>query len=105
MSALIALTTARDLIAKPQRWTKHHYARDGRGNAVDPDDETACRFCASGAVQAAACGSDYVGAMVFLAGAMRGSVSQYNDSHNHREVMGAFLLAIKAAEEANGVIS
>ena len=47
------LREARDLIRDPQSWTQGEYARDGQGRPVLPTANSACRFCAVGAINAA----------------------------------------------------
>ena len=47
------LTKARELIEKPEIWTKGEYARDESGNSCRPTGPFARCFCALGAVKAA----------------------------------------------------
>jgi hypothetical protein len=44
------LIEARDLIADPIRWTRHHRAKDSAGKAVSPTEFDAVCFCAQGAI-------------------------------------------------------
>lgn len=52
MSVSDDLVRARALIADPACWTRGASARDESGREVDPDDPSACRWCALGAVVA-----------------------------------------------------
>ena len=52
MSAIELLNGAREYLTDPSHWTREAFARDDLGNAVGPDDNTACCRCLTGAVLA-----------------------------------------------------
>ena len=49
-TVLELLVAGRDLISDPERWTVGKLARNDMGDARDPLDPGACRFCAMGAL-------------------------------------------------------
>jgi len=44
------LRAARATIEKPEKWCQGEYARNALGQLDQPDNDTACSFCAEGAV-------------------------------------------------------
>lgn len=48
--ALTVLREARALLADPDRWTQHVFARDAHGEPTDPEGRHACCWCLRGAV-------------------------------------------------------
>jgi hypothetical protein len=44
------LTEARDLISDPSRWMQNDLAADDTGLTVAPNDQSACQWCADGAL-------------------------------------------------------
>ena len=96
------LKAARDLIAKPENWTKGAFARSAKGNRVRAAYKGAVCFCSIGALMKVK-GEDYTDAINFLRrelpdGSM--GIMAFNDSHSHAEVLDLFSKAITAAEEA-----
>lgn len=51
MTAEQILAAAEALITPPERWTRHHAARDATGKPVYASDETAVCWCGLGAIQ------------------------------------------------------
>lgn len=109
MNTVEILEKARELISDESRWTQGEYARDNRGHDVDFNDSSACKFCALGAVLAAAgaeddCDSVTAHADHLLAEAVGGrfinDVACFNDSHSHAEILAVFDRAIAAARTA-----
>lgn len=50
MTTAEVLQKARDLIADESRWTHGYFARDEQGYDVEPNEPSACKWCALGAV-------------------------------------------------------
>jgi hypothetical protein len=50
LTVLETLQQTRELLSKPQRWTRGTLARDSRGLPVSPESPRACRFCVMGAL-------------------------------------------------------
>jgi hypothetical protein len=62
LTVLETLQQTRELLSKPQRWTRGTLARDSRGLPVSPEDPKACRFCLMGAMyRVTSLDSDYAG--------------------------------------------
>jgi hypothetical protein len=96
MSAYANLTAAQELIRDPQNWTKNAYARFANGRETGNLNE-ACKWCSVGAVlkvtgrpvEAESLSEfDYLGRAINDMKA--GAVPEFNDSHNHAEVMWMF---------------
>lgn len=92
------LTKALALIEKPENWCKFQMAKDASGGVVNTADPRACRFCAMGAIRRVAKSS---AALVYaerkLARAVpAGSISQFNDTSTHADVVALFRRAIEA---------
>jgi len=107
----IALARARDRISTPDRWTKGWFSRDKFGSFVYPFSDDAVRFCAIGAIQNAVGpvgteGRQQVINTVF--GAIYDALekidpdcaglAEYNDTHNHEQVLALFDAAIELLE-------
>ena len=101
MSALDILKAARAKIAKPENWTQRAYQRDKNGNSLSVwDAQAATCWCARGAIWSI----DPKGRLTDAFKALELSVPDqtvtvFNDTHTHAEVLAAFDSAI-AAEEA-----
>jgi hypothetical protein len=101
MKTLEILKSARKKIEKPENWTKHAFARDAEGGVLDEIwiSFGAC-FCASGAIIAAG-GELHQEAYNRVNNHMGlDTLSTFNDSHSHAEVLEMFDRAI-AELEAN----
>lgn len=103
------LRKARELIADSTRWTKGAFARDEYGYPCSADDPYARVYCAIGAIEHFACAEvhtkdsmecwyaeltlqEFVGD--------NQSVTEFNDSHTHAEVLAVFDRAIELAGDA-----
>lgn len=97
------LRLARALIERPERWIQKVAATDADGVAVSSSCEDATRWCAWGAivrtggfgraVAALACAMGYGGGLN-----PSRAIFDFNDSHTHAEVIGAFDQAIAILE-------
>jgi len=113
MNELELLKVARVKIAKPENWTQGWYARDASGYSVAPADESACKFCALGAILA--CGDDDSFGSAFFENAAaslrknlpvdfaRACVMGFNDDpkRTHAEVIDLFDRTIASLEAAS----
>lgn len=98
-----ALIAARDLISDPKRWTQGVLARDSNGNNDSVYGETACSFCASGALLRVSRGffTEAIRALMVADGQDPNdleapTVPIFNDTHTHAEVLALFDRAIEA---------
>ena len=99
------LTEARDLIAKPERWTQVAYARDAQDNCTHWSSPSAVCWCAAGAIKKAAGAASKQKikrhdltelALDELRGAIGcRAVAMFNDRHAHAEVLERFDRAIE----------
>lgn len=100
MTTLETLTAAREKIANPGRWTQRSYAKNAKGEHVDPASPAACKWCADGAVWAvrpvAPAYKLATAVLDILSG--QGSAAVFNDSHTHAEVLALFDKAIASLE-------
>ena len=107
---LTVLKEAFAKISNPENWTRGVYARNAQGRSVLPEGMEACKFCALGAVYAAAGSS--VSATAFIAedklnASARmlypeyGTVIGVNDQHSHEAVKAVYEDAIAKAESAS----
>ena len=114
-NAVDLLFAARNLIAKPESWTRGAAARKPDGAPVHPTHGAAVSYCASGAIAAVACrnpatydGNVIADAHQLLAQAlpdapdliadngMYGAVSSYNDApgRSHADIVAMFNRAL-----------
>lgn len=100
MTTSEVLRKARALIEKPENWTQREVARDARGKPIwNPRDERVCKRCTLGAVDAVAESYEQALAMrTVLWEACSMSITDFNDTHTHAEVLSLFDRAIAAAE-------
>ena len=104
------LTEARNLISDPKRWTQGAYARDAAGLRTEWDSPNAVCWCTIGAIgKAAEVASEHhplvVRAIKQLKRAIGDrSISRFNDSHIHAQVMNGFDKAIAHRETSDGHI-
>lgn len=101
------LRKARDLIADQARWTKNVFARDEYGYPCSVDDGCARAYCAIGAIEHFARAeartrdaTEWLEAETRLQDAVgdNQSITEFNDSHTHEEVLALFDAAIALAE-------
>lgn len=97
MSPVEILKAARELIAKPERWTRGSGARDASGQDVDASSDDAVCWCAIGAIVRVS--ENPVPAEMLLRRVLPdgGFISAFNDSHDHAEVLALFDAAIASA--------
>ena len=96
------LVNARELISKPEAWTKRSYARSAGGDPVVPYSPKAACWCVSGAISIS--GRDITvrwaarDAILFAAGTSVMDVPTWNDApeRTHAEVLAVFDKAIEA---------
>jgi hypothetical protein len=108
MSTLAILKGARALITEPSAWSQIYLARGADGNPTEPTSPNARCFCALGAIECLKLidGSYGSGSYASAVGALREaigpclSVSVFNDTHTHAEVLAAFDRAIARLEGA-----
>ncbi len=98
------LTGARKLIENQQRWTQGAWGRDEDGNLVSYTSEHAVCWCSEGALKVVSGGrwELYSGARIALERALSAqgeatSLTGFNDTHNHNEVLALFDKAIEIA--------
>lgn len=91
------LSRAKELISKPENWTRAAFARDKDGTSVSWSSPDAVCFCSVGAVRRVAKeeGSE---AETPLRLVMK-SIVDYNDYRTHPEVLAAFDSAIGLSQE------
>lgn len=101
MGPLEILLAGRELISMPERWTKHHYARDSTGRERLSSDQAAICWCSIGAISKAGEGHPISkwGARTILRDAIGGTISQFNDAETttHADVLAAWDRAIERA--------
>jgi hypothetical protein len=100
MSPVEILKAARELIAKPERWTRGYVARAGAVPLTSAMDVGATCWCAMGAVDKSAGGPDFSApALDLLYPMLPGcGIAEFNDSHDHAEVLSLFDRAIASAQ-------
>jgi hypothetical protein len=101
MSTVEILKAAKALITDEKNWAQGCIARSASGEEVGALNPTACRFCAVGAIQKVATDESRIPVIDILRSLAKGSVSFFNDSHSHAEVLSLFDLAIAHAEGAS----
>lgn len=111
MNTLEVLVAARELISAPERWTTGVLARNSKRHTVEPDDPSAICWCGMGAVVAVTPPQERVLApndhWMYLPALnrLRATVGydifpDFNDSHDHAQVLAAFDAAIEAQRNA-----
>lgn len=98
MTAKQILIAARQLIANPEHWTQHVMARSASGlKASAENDPSATCFCPMGAViRTVGFNSKIDEPFRHLRKFFEGSISKFNDSHTHAEVLAKFDEAIQS---------
>lgn len=99
MTPVEILKAARELIAKPERWTRGCGARDASGEDVEARSDAAICWCAIGAIVRVS-DDNPVPAEMLLRRVLPdgGFISSFNDSHDHAEVVALFDRAIASAQ-------
>lgn len=104
IEAAKTLKAARELISRPGNWTKGWYAKDIHDQSVYSKEAVAVKWCATGALTKAN-GPGETTAHLILRQVIQArgypTVPQYNDTHEHDEVLSAFDEAIEIAEKEN----
>ena len=103
------LIRARARIADREHWTKGTLAADGDGNEVLPKSRRAVRWCALGALyRVTSPVKGHRSASELLAAEIHGGpafgdadyrITEFNDSHTHKQVLALYDRAIKATED------
>jgi len=94
------LQKARDLISDEKNWTQLSEARDANGHPTLAEGPTACSFCINGALQKVCpdyCGRINARHVLAVEVGYGRSISKFNDTHRHDEVLSLFDRAIKRA--------
>jgi len=111
MNTLDLLIKARDLISSPEKWTQKCLARDCDDDDCYYGSDRAAKFCSVGAINRIVfrdlafdgLHADSIrelrsSAAFELELVMKTKISDYNDYHNHAEVLAKFDLAIANAQ-------
>jgi hypothetical protein len=100
MTPVEILKAARELIAKPERWTRGSAARNSSGEHVHARSDDATCWCAIGALVMVSADNP-VPAERLLRSVLPdgpGFITSFNDSHDHAEVVALFDRAIASAQ-------
>jgi hypothetical protein len=100
------LIAAKALIDTPDKWTVNALARDINDREVGAKSIAACKFCSAGAIDRIL-GSNWlfnVKVYRILGAQMHGYTANFNDTHNHAEVMLAWDKAIAQALKTESTI-
>jgi hypothetical protein len=100
MKDLEIIKGARELISDPERWSQGWYAHDKKGDWADFASDSACRWCAMGAIRKQTNSTDERDCRYLyeLLVGDDGSLSLFNDTHTHAEVVALFDAAIARLE-------
>jgi hypothetical protein len=96
------LIIARKLIEKEENWTQGAYARLPDGTPTDEDGPSVSCYCSLGALSKAGNFWTPQKAYDYLYAAMGSSITDFNDTHTHAEVLAAFDAAIEASKKEEG---
>lgn len=97
MTVKEVLIAARAKIADPANWTQGEFARDSKAKQVHSRSKSAVCWCSLGAIASET--GPYGGfnaASSELASVINGSITNFNDTHTHAEVIAKFDEAIAA---------
>jgi hypothetical protein len=97
-SALEQLRAARDLISAPERWTQHAPARNVNGEPIPSYEAAAVCFCSVSAVHRV--GQAWKTLPILSRFSFPQTVTSFNDTHTHAEVIALFDAAIAELERA-----
>lgn len=94
------LIAARKTIENPGNWCRGAVALDAENQPVGSWDSSACKWCAYGAISKfAGFGSELMRVLDTLEDHLCGvKIGDYNDTHNHAEVLAMFDKAIAKCE-------
>jgi hypothetical protein len=99
MTDLEIIKGARELISDPERWGQGWYAHDKKGDWADFASDSACRWCAMGAIRKQAnSGDDRDCLHLYRLLSGNFSLNRFNDTHTHAEVIALFDAAIARLE-------
>lgn len=95
------LIEAKKKIDTPEKWTKRTLARDSKNQEVDFDSKNAVCFCSIGALEVefrekGIPNSTWYSCIKALNAGMGLYIADFNDTHTHEEVMGAWDRAIES---------
>lgn len=97
------LNDAYELIKDEERWTQGWYARGMHGAKVDSCSSDARKWCLAGALTKMASKFNKLYALWYVAEPFKlltgKTLSQFNDFHNHKEVIAALQKLIKQIEQ------
>jgi len=80
--------SVRGLLASPKRWCRYHLASDYNGFRVSVQSSSAAKFCLIGACQKIYPDPERRSIALQKLGAVyKGSLSSFNDSHDHADVI------------------
>lgn len=105
MSALTGLVVLRDRISSRKRWCQGALAKNKYGLRVSPDSTDAVSWCLVGALQTVSL-SAHVGEVLMsgLPKSYYGTLSHYNDTHTHAEVLQVVDRAIERLKKESAVV-
>ena len=92
------LRAARALISNPDNWTQGKFARDWTGKETTPSATDAFCWCAVGALEKVGSNAEPFKALRWSLPTGCRSISSFNDSHHHAEVLALFDKAIAELE-------
>jgi hypothetical protein len=92
MTALEALKRIRKLVADPKGWRQGTYAKDAKGNTVDPNSPSATCWCLVGAARRVLANTPpsarpSLGPVLLGMGSTMQDVVRFNDKRSHTEVV------------------
>ena len=97
MGAYEVLLQAKGLISTPRSWCQHNFAVRANGQGTSAYDAEAVAWCALGAISKVRDNITDDVADRYLAMSAGMSVSEFNDTHTHEEVLAMFDRAIELA--------
>ncbi len=112
MKASEILVAAKAKIAQPENWTKGAYARDAEGSLAETNSSEAFCFCMVGALQSvddrehhyARRAVPFLTRVVCELSPTDSWLTTFNDTHEHHEVLQAFDVAIRLAQDDEIVV-
>ena len=102
-SKLDALIAARAIIADEAHWTRGDFAKDSMGYSADSTSNEAVCWCSIGALEKAS-DTGSISAMIELNRTVQGSMSEYNDTHSHAEVLAVWDSTIERLRSQDEII-
>jgi hypothetical protein len=98
MTPLETLKAARQLITDPAKWTQGWFARNAAGENVNALSQSAVCFCALGALDKFNAVPATIDAITRQLPSDLVTISKFNDTHTHAEVLALFDAAIAELE-------